>query len=74
MHEAFKVPRLFGFTMPSAGADPEGNAMFKGVLFRPLRKAEGGRDDVDESEKMSDLLLWRAQRSSPLHSLTLGLL
>ena len=39
----FKVPRLFGFTMPARGKDPETNALFKSVLFRPLRAAAGQR-------------------------------
>ena len=35
----FKVPRLFGFTMPAKGKDAEVNALYKSVLFRPLRDA-----------------------------------
>ena len=38
----FRVPRLFGFTMPSQLKDPEKNALFKSVLFRPLHPAETG--------------------------------
>ena len=38
----FKVPRLFGFTMPAKEKDPEVNALFKSVLFRPLWPAAQG--------------------------------
>ena len=56
--ESFKVPRLFGFTMPSKQKDEEVNALFKSVLFRPLTPAEKGaaawapyRAGVDASGK-----------------------
>ena len=38
----FRVPRLFGFTMPSQQKDAEKNALFKSVLFRPLHPSEKG--------------------------------
>ena len=34
--EMFKIPRLFGFTMPRMDTECEKNAMFKSVLFRPI--------------------------------------
>ena len=36
VNEMFKVPRLFGFTMPREDAEPEKNALFKSVLFKPV--------------------------------------
>ena len=44
--EIFKVPRLFGFTMPAAvcRSTTEQNHMFKSVLFRPLRVTTAGDD------------------------------
>ena len=44
LSEPFRVPRLFGFTMPSSN-DPERQAMFKSILFRALRGCEA-RDEV----------------------------
>eukprot|EP00959_Pyramimonas_sp_CCMP1952_P167385 3498362-Pyramimonas_sp.AAC.1 len=38
----FRVPKFFGFTMPSKEKDAEVNALFKSVLFRPLTPAEKG--------------------------------
>ena len=32
----YRVPRLFGFTMPTVAKDAEVNALFKSVLFRPV--------------------------------------
>ena len=34
--EMFRVPRLFGFTMPTREHDPLRNCLFKSVLFRPI--------------------------------------
>ena len=34
VQESFKVPRIYGFTMPTAKSDPERNALFKSVLLR----------------------------------------
>ena len=36
LDQMFRIPRLFGFTMPTREADPERNCLFKSVLFRPL--------------------------------------
>ena len=38
----FKVPRLWGFTMPAREKDVEVNALFKTVLFRPLQPGPRG--------------------------------
>ena len=43
--EVYRVPRLFGFSMPSSN-DQEAQGMFKSVLFRPLRVCRLG-DDVE---------------------------
>ena len=51
--ERYRVPRLFGFTMPSEEADREGSAMFKSVLLRPLKPAWWG-DDVDAYTRLVD--------------------
>ena len=45
LDEMFKVPRLFGFQMPREDSEPEKNALFKSVLFRPIF-AEG-RDQIE---------------------------
>ena len=37
VEEPFRVPRLFGFTMPVAESNVELNAMCKQALLRPLR-------------------------------------
>ena len=50
--EAFRVPRLCGFTMPTATKDPETNALFKAILFRPLRFRGG--DEVDAMAQLVD--------------------
>eukprot|EP00959_Pyramimonas_sp_CCMP1952_P332855 6970314-Pyramimonas_sp.AAC.1 len=54
----FKVPRLWGFTMPSREKDAEVIALFMSVLFRPLVPADRGaarwapyRAGVDASGK-----------------------
>ena len=38
----FRVPKFFGFTMPSKEKEAEVNALFKSVIFRPLQPAEKG--------------------------------
>eukprot|EP00973_Karenia_brevis_P006225 848030-Karenia_brevis.AAC.1 len=44
--EMFKVPRLFGFTMPRESFNAEQNVLFKSVLFRPIF-ARGGNQVED---------------------------
>ena len=53
VNEMFKVPRLFGFTMPRQDSEPEKNALFKSVLFKPVfaevhDQVEAFRTLVDE--------------------------
>ena len=38
----FRVPKLFGYTMPSRTKNSELNALFKSVLFRPLQPVDKG--------------------------------
>ena len=45
VRECWKIPRLFGFTMPCEAADPFRNALFKSVLFRPATPSAEQADD-----------------------------
>ena len=53
VEEPFRVPRLFGFTMPVAESNAELNAMYKQALLRPLRVWRQGKEG-DAFETMVD--------------------
>ena len=55
LDEPFKVPRIYGFRMPTASADPERNALCLSVLFRAFAaKADSPWDQVAALEVLLD--------------------
>jgi len=54
LHEAYKVPRLNGVTMPRFEEDPLRNAMLKSMLFRPAFGGVRANDEVTPYEGFVD--------------------
>lgn len=48
LDEAFRVPRLFGATLPAKSKDPETNALIKTILFRSISFPDGASDCESE--------------------------
>jgi hypothetical protein len=54
LHEAYKVPRLNGVTMPRFEDDAFRNTMLKSMLFRTASGAERASDEVTPYEGFVD--------------------
>ena len=50
-HKGPRIPLLEGFTMPTQSKDPETNALYKSVLFRPMY-CSGGTSKIAQCNKI----------------------